>query len=66
MLTYEALLSRPDQVAYIKAAQREIERVGGNLKIYPPNQAGLILIELTLPPGLRPAQLFPGIPFSLV
>lgn len=66
MLTYEALLSRPDQVALVKAAQREIERAGGRLLIYPPNKAGLTLIVLTLPAGLRPERFFPGAPFSVV
>jgi hypothetical protein len=64
--TYEALLSNPEHIARIKAAQREIERVGGKLRIYPPNTGGLTLIELILPAGLRPEQLVSGVPFTLV
>jgi hypothetical protein len=66
MLTYEALLTRPDHLALVRAAQREVERVGGRLRIYPPNAAGMTLVELTLPATIRPDAFFPGLPFSLV
>jgi hypothetical protein len=66
MRTYEALLSRPEQVAYVKARQRDVERAGGKLHIYAPNKAGLTLIELTLPASIGPQVFFPGLPFSLV
>lgn len=66
MLTYEALLSRPEHLAMARAAQREVERVGGSLRVFPPNQAGLTLVELTLPSSIRPETFFPGLPFSLV
>lgn len=66
MRTYEALLSRPEQVANVKARQRDVERVGGKIRIYAPNKTGLTLIELTLPAGIGPEVFFPGLPFSLV
>ena len=66
MLTYEALLSRPDHVAFVRAVQREVERAGGSLRVYPPNTAGLTLVELTLPSSILPETFFPGLPFTLV
>jgi hypothetical protein len=66
MLTYEALLTRPDHVAWVRAAQREVERAGGHIRIYPPNGAGMTLVELTLPTAIQPEAVFPGLPFSLV
>lgn len=66
MLTYEALLSRREHVAYAQAAHHDVERVGGKLRIYPPNKAGLTLVELTLPATIRPEVIIPGLPFSLV
>ena len=66
MLTYEALLMRSEHVLYVQAAQRDVERVGGKLHVYPPNKAGMTLVELTLPAAIQPAALFPGLPFTLV
>lgn len=66
MLTYEALLARAEHVALVRAAQREVERTGGRIRIYPPNAAGMTLVELALPATIRPDAFFPGLPFSLV
>jgi hypothetical protein len=66
MLTYEALLARLEHVAQVRTAQREVERAGGYVRIYPPNAAGMTLVELTLPAAIGPDAFFPGMPFSLV
>jgi len=36
---YEAILSRPDSIARIRAAQRDIERLGGKVVFAPPAPA---------------------------
>lgn len=66
MLTYEALLTRPEHVALAQAAYREVERAGGHIRVYPPNAAGMTLVELALPAAIRPETILPGLPFSLV
>lgn len=64
--TYEALLSDPRHVAWVRASSRDIERMGGTVRVYPPNPSGLTLVELTLPTSLQPGALFPGLPFTLI
>ncbi|HEU5442034.1 MAG TPA: hypothetical protein VFU88_22325 [Ktedonobacterales bacterium] len=61
---YEAILSRPESIARIRAAQRDIERLGGRVSFAPPAPGGLILVTLALPETLTPAQVLPGIPFA--
>ena len=63
--TYEAVLSRQENVARVRAAQPEIERVGGQIHIAPPNARGTVLVGLALPPGYTPDRfpLLAGIPF---
>ena len=63
MLTYQALLSNPDNIRRIQAARRDIERVGGRIEIGAPNIAGMVLVLLHLPDTLAPEDVFPGIPF---
>ncbi|HKW20261.1 MAG TPA: hypothetical protein VJO13_02710 [Ktedonobacterales bacterium] len=63
MRTYEAALSRPDNVAQVKAAIRLIERIGGTVQIDPPTATGITLVVLTLPETYRPEDLLPGLPF---
>ncbi|HEY7835107.1 MAG TPA: hypothetical protein VIG30_16140 [Ktedonobacterales bacterium] len=63
MLTYQALLSNPDNIRRIRAARRDVERMGGRVEIGAPNIAGMVLVLLHLPDTLPPEQIFPGIPF---
>jgi hypothetical protein len=63
MLTYQALLSNPDNIRRIRAARRDVERMGGRVEIGAPNIAGMVLVLLHLPDTLTPEQIFPGIPF---
>ena len=63
LITYQALLSNPQNVARVQAAKGEIERLGGRVNIAPPTNVGMVLIILELPDTYRPEQFFPGIPF---
>lgn len=61
---YEAILSRPESIARIRAAQRNIERLGGTVTFAPPAPGGFVLVTLTLPLPLTPQQVLPGITFA--
>ena len=63
LISYQALLSNPQNVARVQAAKGEIERLGGRLSISPPSNVGMVLVLLELPDTYRPEQYFPGIPF---
>lgn len=63
MRTYEAALSRQDNLAQVKAATRLIERIGGTVQIDPPTATGIVLVVLTLPETYRPEDILPGLPF---
>ncbi len=63
MRTYEAALARPDNVAQVKAAAHQIERIGGSVQIDAPTATGMTLVVLTLPETHRPEDLLPGLPF---
>jgi hypothetical protein len=63
MQTYEAALSRPDNLAQVKAATRLIERIGGSVQIAAPTPTGITLIVLTLPQTHGPEDVLPGLPF---
>lgn len=63
MRIYEAALSRPDNVAQVKATIRLIERIGGTVQIDPPTATGITLVVLTLPDAYRPEDILPGLPF---
>lgn len=63
MVEYEALISRPDNLAQVRAARRAIEAVGGQLSIAPPTRTGLVRVTLRLSHGYQPAQFLPGLPF---
>jgi hypothetical protein len=63
LVTYQALIANPESVARIRAAQRDIERVGGRVHIAPPTRVGMVLIILELPEHITPDQVFPGVPF---
>jgi hypothetical protein len=63
MIIYEGLFSSQGNVARIQMAKKQIEKIGGKIKIEPPNQAGMILVILILPESYSPYQIFPGFPF---
>lgn len=63
LITYQALLSNPQNVARVQAAKGEIERLGGRVNIAPPSKVGMVLIIIELPDVYTPDQFFPGIPF---
>ena len=62
MQTYEALLSRPENIERVRQTQASIERLGGRVEIAPPTPAGVVLVTLQLPPGYVPEQVLPGLP----
>ena len=49
MRTYEAALTRMDNLRRVKAAIRLIERIGGAVEFAPPTATGITLVVLTLP-----------------
>jgi Tfp pilus assembly protein PilN len=60
MIAYEALLTQSDSLARLQARRRQIEQIGGALRI---EQAGAaLLVTLTLPAQHAPEQFFPGMP----
>ncbi len=63
MQTYEAALSRPDNLAQVKRAIRLIERIGGAVQIAAPTATGMTLVVLILPETYRPEDILPGLPF---
>jgi hypothetical protein len=64
MRSYEAVISRPDNLARIQAARRAVERIGGKIVTAPANAAGMVLVVVTLPKPYTPDDFFPGVPFS--
>lgn len=63
LTAYQALLSHPDNLKRVRAAQAQIARIGGKITLEPPNQLGLTLVTLWLPDNFTPEQVLPGIPF---
>jgi hypothetical protein len=63
LITYQALLSNPQNVARVQAAKGEIERAGGRISVAPPSKVGMVLVVIELPEAYRPDQFFPGMPF---
>jgi hypothetical protein len=63
MVEYEAILSRPGNIAQVRAVRRSIEAVGGQVVISSPTKTGLVRVTLRLPAGYTPAQFLPGLPF---
>lgn len=61
--TFEALLSHPENLARVRAAQRAIERAGGKVSISAPDRTGSCLVTLQLPEPYRPDVFLPGLPF---
>lgn len=63
MIAYQAMLSNPSNVARVRAAQRGIEQVGGQVNISPPTKVGMVVVILYLPAGYAPDEFLPGLPF---
>jgi hypothetical protein len=63
MVEYEAMFSRPSNLAQVRAVRRAIEAVGGQMIVSPPTKTGLVRVLLRLPMGYTPAQFLPGMPF---
>ncbi|HEY7834069.1 MAG TPA: hypothetical protein VIG30_10905 [Ktedonobacterales bacterium] len=61
--TYEAVLSRPDNLTQVRQQIRMIERAGGRVRMNPPTPEGLVVVTLILPEGRVPAEFLPGLPF---
>lgn len=62
LIRYQAVLSQAG-ATQVRAAQKEIERMGGRVALSPPNQVGLVIALLELPETARPDQVLPGLPF---
>ena len=65
MQTYEAALTRPDNVAQVKAATPLIKRLGGTVHISAPTSDGVTLVIVTLPKSQRLEDILPGLPFYM-
>jgi hypothetical protein len=63
LIIYEAILSNPDNIARVQAVRRTIEAAGGKVTLSPPTNVGMVVVTLALPPGDRPDQFLPGLPF---
>jgi len=63
MQTYQALFSRPENVARVQQARRAIEQAGGKVIIGAPAKNGMITVILTLPETSSPDDFLPGLPF---
>ena len=63
MQTYQALLSRPDNVAKVKQMRRAIESAGGKIELAPPTSTGMVRVTLWLPVSHQPNNFFPDLPF---
>lgn len=62
---YEVVLSHPDSLARIRAAEHVIKRAGGKVMMKP-SVSGLVLVTLVLPEPLTPGHFFPDLPFYAV
>jgi hypothetical protein len=63
VVVYQAMLSNPNNVARVRAAQRAIEQVGGKIEVAPPTRVGMVVVLVYLPEGYTPDQFVPGLPF---
>lgn len=60
---YQALLSKPENVARVSKMRSEIERAGGRCEITPPTASGMVAVTLWLPSQYQPRDFFPDLPF---
>ncbi len=63
MQSYQALLSRADNVAKVKRMRRAVESAGGKIEMAPPTSTGMVRVTLWLPPSHLPGAFFPDLPF---
>ena len=63
MVTYQAMLSNPNNLARVQAARRSIEAAGGKVQIASPTKEGMTLVTLLLPDGVFPTRFFADLPF---
>ncbi len=63
LISYQALISHPDNLKRVREAQAKIAHIGGKLVIEKPNNLGMTLVTLQLPRAYTPEQVLPGIPF---
>jgi hypothetical protein len=63
MHIYEAALSRPENVAQVKAATPYIKSIGGSAQLSAPAPTGVTLVVVTLPETYRIEDILPGLPF---
>lgn len=63
LVSYQALISHPDNLKRAREAQSQIAHIGGKLVIEKPNNLGMTLVTLRLPHNYTPEQVLPGIPF---
>lgn len=63
MVTYQAILSNPNNLARVREARRGIEAAGGTVEIALPTKEGLTLVTLMLPEGIFPNRFLPDLPF---
>ena len=66
MRMYEAALTRPDNIAQVKAAIPLIMRIGGTVQFAQPTSTGVTLVVVTIPAAHRIEDILPGLPFYLV
>jgi hypothetical protein len=63
MQTYESVLTRPENIAQVRAATPDIKRIGGTVQISAPTANGGVLVVVTLPQTYRVEDFLPGLPF---
>ena len=63
MRTYDAALTRPDNIAQVKAAIPLIKKIGGTVQLSAPTATGMTLVVVTIPETYRIEDLLPGLPF---
>ena len=66
MQAYQAVFSRPENLARVEEARQAIARAGGRVEIVSQGKTGMYVVLLYLPPGQAPEQLLPGLPFYLL
>ena len=63
LILYQALLSNAENVARVEAARRQIERIGGRVRLEAAQRVGMTLVIIELPQGYEPEAFFPDLPF---
>lgn len=63
LILYQALLSNAENVARVEAARRQIERIGGRVRLEAAQRVGMVLVTMELPQEYAPEAFFPDLPF---